>query len=96
MLEKMAKNFIRVAEAGEEGSDQETKRQVFLSGSKGTQGERGVVYLSNVPHGFYENQMFKFFSQFGKVTNIRLGRSMKTGNFRGRPYFLCAELQNQK
>jgi len=81
MLEKMAKNFIRVD--GEEEKGDEIKRQKFISGSKGTSGERGVVYLSNVPHGFYENQMFKFFSQFGKVTNVRLGRSKKTGNFKG-------------
>ena len=58
------------------------KRKVFISGSRSTTDERGVVYLSNVPHGFYENQMFKFFSQFGKVTNLRLGRSKKTGENR--------------
>ena len=79
MLEKMAKNFIRV----EDSEDGEIERKVIISGSKATSGERGVVYLSNVPHGFYENQMFKFFSQFGKVTNVRLGRSKKTGGFRG-------------
>jgi len=76
------KNFIKIdSENGD--SEEPKKRQVVISGSKMTTGERGVVYLSNVPHGFYENQMFKFFSQFGKVTNIRLGRSTKTGNFRG-------------
>lgn len=81
MLDKMAKtakNFIRV-----EGGDDEIERKVIISGSKATSGERGVVYLSNVPHGFYENQMYKFFSQFGKVTNVRLGRSSKTGGFKG-------------
>lgn len=80
----MAKNFIKI-DSGEshEGDDPAQKRQVVVSGSKITTGERGVIYLSNVPHGFFENQMFKFFSQFGKVTNIRLGRSKKTGNFRG-------------
>jgi len=78
------KNFIKIDNSDGEGhSDEPKKRQVIVSGSKMTIGERGVVYLSNVPHGFYENQMFKFFSQFGKVTNIRLGRSHKTGNFRG-------------
>merc|ERR1712106_684617 len=40
---------------------------------------RGVVYVSHVPHGFYEKQMREFFGQFGTVTDLRLGRSKKTG-----------------
>jgi len=44
---------------------------------------RGVVYISHIPHGFYEKQMREFFSQFGSVTNLRLGRSRNTGRSRG-------------
>ena len=33
---------------------------------------RGVVYISHIPHGFYEKQMQQFFTQFGSVTNLRL------------------------
>lgn len=40
---------------------------------------RGVIYISHIPHGFYEKQMREFFGQFGSVTNLRLGRSKKTG-----------------
>merc|ERR1711936_1007941 len=40
---------------------------------------RGVIYISHIPHGFYEKQMREFFGQFGTVTNLRLGRSKKTG-----------------
>jgi len=40
---------------------------------------RGVIYISHIPHGFYENAMRKFFGQFGSVTNLRLARSKKTG-----------------
>lgn len=36
---------------------------------------RGVVYLSHVPHGFYEKEMTEFFSQFGTVTNVNIPRS---------------------
>ena len=37
----------------------------IISGSKAAmEGQgRGVVYLSHIPHGFYEKQMNKFFSQ---------------------------------
>ena len=44
---------------------------------------RGVVYIGHIPHGFYERQMRQFFGQFGAVTNLRLGRSKKTGKSRG-------------
>ncbi|KAH8024436.1 hypothetical protein HPB51_022945 [Rhipicephalus microplus] len=44
---------------------------------------RGVVYVSHIPHGFYEEEMKKYFSQFGTVTKLRLSRSGKTGGSRG-------------
>ncbi|KAI9216715.1 hypothetical protein BC828DRAFT_418671 [Blastocladiella britannica] len=40
---------------------------------------RGVVYLGRIPHGFYESEMLNYFTQFGKVTRIRLSRNKKTG-----------------
>eukprot|EP00624_Nannochloropsis_granulata_P006765 evm.model.NODE_51321_length_12106_cov_17.260614.3 len=42
-----------------------------------------VVYLGHVPHGFFEEQMKSFFSQFGGVKHVRLSRSKKTGKSRG-------------
>ncbi|XP_022100504.1 MKI67 FHA domain-interacting nucleolar phosphoprotein-like [Acanthaster planci] len=48
--------------------------------------EKGVVYLSHIPHGFYEPQMKHFFQQFGKVTRLKLWRSKKSGKSRGFAY----------
>lgn len=45
--------------------------------------EAGVVYLGHIPHGFYENEMRGYFSQFGEVTRVRLSRSKKTARSRG-------------
>lgn len=45
--------------------------------------DRGVVYLGHVPHGFYENEMKRYFAQFGDVTNIKIPKSKKTGKARG-------------
>ncbi|KAF9109158.1 MKI67 FHA domain-interacting nucleolar phosphoprotein [Mortierella sp. AM989] len=39
----------------------------------------GVVYLGRIPHGFYEEQMKAYFTQFGKVLRLRLSRNKKTG-----------------
>jgi len=39
--------------------------------------DRGVVYLSRIPHGFYEDQLRAYFSQFGDITRLRLSRNKK-------------------
>lgn len=46
------------------------------------QGSR-VIYVGHIPHGFYEDQMRGFFSQFGDVRNVRLSRSKRTGGSKG-------------
>ena len=45
--------------------------------------KRGVIYLGHIPHGFFENEMLGFFSQFGEVTQVRLSRNPKSGRSRG-------------
>ena len=39
-----------------------------------------VVYLGHIPHGFYEKEMTAYFTQFGKIRNLRLSRNKKTGH----------------
>lgn len=34
---------------------------------------------SRIPHGFYEQQMREYFSQFGTITKLRLSRNKRTG-----------------
>ncbi|CAE6461886.1 unnamed protein product [Rhizoctonia solani] len=41
--------------------------------------DRGVLFLGQIPHGFYEDEMKSYFSQFGDVTRLRLSRNKKTG-----------------
>ncbi|KAK6181466.1 hypothetical protein SNE40_009310 [Patella caerulea] len=50
---------------------------------EGLKPDRGVIYLGHIPHGFYETEMKSFFSQFGRVTRLRLARSKKTGKSKG-------------
>mmetsp|Transcript_12710 Transcript_12710/g.23822 ORF Transcript_12710/g.23822 Transcript_12710/m.23822 type:complete len:394 (-) Transcript_12710:2228-3409(-) len=42
-----------------------------------------VIYLGHLPPAFEEVEILKFLSQFGKITNIKLSRSERTGNSRG-------------
>ncbi|KAF7327566.1 RNA-binding domain-containing protein [Mycena kentingensis (nom. inval.)] len=39
--------------------------------------DRGVLVLSRIPHGFYEEQAKAYFTQFGNVTRIRISRNKK-------------------
>ena len=41
----------------------------------------GVVYVGHIPHGFFEEQMREYFSQFGTVTRLKLSRSKKVSVF---------------
>ncbi|XP_057381851.1 MKI67 FHA domain-interacting nucleolar phosphoprotein-like [Daphnia carinata] len=60
-----------------EGSVKKTKKY-----TKNAQ-KRGVVYLGHLPHGFYEEELRGFFSQFGKVARVKVSRSSKTGKSKG-------------
>ncbi len=44
---------------------------------------KGVVYLGHIPYGFREEEIKKFFEQFGTVTRVKLARSKKTARPKG-------------
>jgi len=46
----------------------------------------GLVRLSGLPYGFFERELYSYFSQFGVVTRLKLIRSKKTGGSRGYAY----------
>jgi nucleolar protein 15 len=54
---------------------------------------RGVLFVSHIPHGFYDEELAEFFGQFGVVTRLRLARSRKSGNSRG---FAFIEFQHHE
>ncbi|KAI0694655.1 hypothetical protein C8T65DRAFT_666435 [Cerioporus squamosus] len=58
--------------------DETVKRRLEKAKRKPTE-DRGVIYIGRIPHGFYEDQMRAYFSQFGTVTRLRLSRNKKTG-----------------
>jgi len=45
---------------------------------------KGVMYVGHLPYGFIEEGLKDYFSQYGKVTNVKLGRSKKVKIL---PYF---------
>lgn len=51
--------------------------------SKSKRPSRGLMMIKCLPHGFFEEQLKDYFSQFGKVTRVRLARSRRTIKSRG-------------
>lgn len=44
------------------------------------------MYIKHLPHGFFEEQLRGYFSQFGAITRLRLSRSSKTLGSKGYAY----------
>ena len=57
-----------------------TQKKLTQAAQKGNKDGPGTVYVGRVPHGFYENEMRQYFSQFGTITKLRLSRNRKTGH----------------
>jgi nucleolar protein 15 len=68
---KTAQDDAQVAETDDLGN--------FVALPKRSKKKSSVIYLGHIPHGFYEEQMKGFFSQFGTVKNVRLSRNKRTG-----------------
>ncbi|ELU40747.1 RNA binding protein [Rhizoctonia solani AG-1 IA] len=60
--------------------DATVKRRLERAKREPTQ-DRGVLFLGQIPHGFYEDEMRAYFSQFGDVTRLRLSRNKKVTQF---------------
>ncbi len=39
--------------------------------------QSGVVYVGHLPHGFFEEQLMGYFSQFGTVKKVKVSRNKK-------------------
>ncbi|CAN6674445.1 ribosome biogenesis protein 15 [Trichomonascus vanleenenianus] len=70
-------------ETAEPVNEEEIKEKVqkSVSAKKDDKKQKpGVLYIGRIPHGFYEDQMKSYFSQFGTITRLRLSRNKKTGH----------------
>ncbi|XP_046442121.1 MKI67 FHA domain-interacting nucleolar phosphoprotein-like [Daphnia pulex] len=63
--------------------DSKKEGKVKVKTTKKNPKKRGVVYLGHIPHGFYEEELRGFFSQFGEVSRVKVSRSSKTGKSKG-------------
>ncbi|KAF9523574.1 hypothetical protein CPB83DRAFT_775381 [Crepidotus variabilis] len=59
--------------------DDETVQRKLEKAKRQPTSDRGVLYIGRLPHGFYEDQLKAYFSQFGDVTRLRISRNKKTG-----------------
>lgn len=47
--------------------------------TSGVEDLSNVVYIGNLPHGFYDKELLGYFSQFGKVNKVRMAKNRKSG-----------------
>ncbi|KAJ7158885.1 hypothetical protein C8R46DRAFT_1224788 [Mycena filopes] len=59
--------------------DDATVKRKLENAKRQPTGNRGVLFLGRIPHGFYEDQLKAYFSQFGNITRLRVSRNKKTG-----------------
>ncbi|KAF7503023.1 hypothetical protein GJ744_004699 [Endocarpon pusillum] len=57
-----------------------TQKKLRQAAQNGNKDGPGAVYVGRIPHGFYENEMRQYFSQFGNISKLRLSRNRKTGH----------------
>ncbi|KAF6206368.1 hypothetical protein GE061_017601 [Apolygus lucorum] len=70
---KTYKSKISTSKPGEKPKVKRRKSGV----EKAIELNRGVVYFSNLPHGFYEKELRTYCSQFGAVTGVHIPRNEK-------------------
>jgi len=58
-------------------------QKVVENSSKSTPNESNIIYLGHIPSGFFEIEMRRFFSQFGRIKRLKLYRSKATRNSKG-------------
>jgi nucleolar protein 15 len=54
-----------------------------IADNKKTWPSDAVVYIGHLPHGFYEDELKKYFGQYGEVLAVKVARSKKTARSRG-------------
>lgn len=55
------------------------KSNTEVGGNSGVIPGGAVIYVGRIPHGFYEDEMRAYFSQFGDITRLRISRNRVTG-----------------
>ncbi|KRX01916.1 hypothetical protein PPERSA_05755 [Pseudocohnilembus persalinus] len=60
------------------------KSQRFGAAKKADpQVNKTILYIGHLPHGLLEDQLKKYFSQYGTIKNVKVGRSRKTARSKG-------------
>ncbi len=67
--------FNNISHNGEEVKVDENKKNTWPADA--------VVYIGHLPHGFYEEELKSYFSQYGQVLAVKVARSKKTAKSKG-------------
>lgn len=88
--EKDAKDTEEKDTEDKETTEKDTKDTKDTK-EKDTEEKDTILYIGRLPHGFYEQEMYSYFSQFGEVVQVRVSRNKKTGRSKHYGYIEFAD-----
>ncbi|KAG9315076.1 hypothetical protein JVU11DRAFT_4188 [Chiua virens] len=77
--ELVVEDEINVSKLPTVAKDDATVQKKLEQAQRQPKHDKGVIVISRLPHGFYEDQLRVYFSQFGEVLRLRVSRNKKTG-----------------
>lgn len=88
------KKVMKVKKREPETSSHKKKRQLSRRFDKmkvTNANKEGILHIGHLPKGFNEDELKKFFSQFGDIKKLRVARSSKTARSKGFAFLQFAE-----
>lgn len=73
---------VRLPSSRDDASVRQRLEKAIKKHAERGDSDTGVVYIGRLPHGFFEDQLRAYFSQFGDIRRLRLSRNKKTGRSR--------------
>jgi len=93
MAAKLSRSVSAKLDKAKGEYDPKAAKEAFIQMRAKVHPNGGVVVVSRLPYGFFEDQLKGFFSQFGVVRKLRLSRNPKTGKSR---HFAFMEFDNKE
>ncbi|XP_044766494.1 MKI67 FHA domain-interacting nucleolar phosphoprotein-like [Coccinella septempunctata] len=82
-MDKINENQIKIETTVEKDNQDEVNTVSTETNTQVLDSNRGLLFVTQIPLCFYEEEMMEHFSQFGHVTNVKICRSKLSGMSKG-------------
>ncbi|KAJ2725578.1 nucleolar protein [Coemansia sp. Benny D115] len=80
--DEFSNNAPKISLDSKAGKEVMRQLEALREKAHGQKTSPGVIYVGRIPHGFYEEEMKGYFSQFGDILDLRMSRNPKTNRSR--------------